>query len=148
MFGFVLCVVHCLFFLLSGFFYLLCLFRFVNRRCNWAMIFLFLSLHHRSHDLTIFPLLLFGFDWSLHSQFFQIFFLPFFSLLFLALHNISVQGFTILSDRKLFVIIHRYSDGLSAYNLFIVIMEILDISMLQGLFCCESIVWIEYEQVL
>lgn len=148
LFWFVLGIIHGLFLFLEYFLTFLWLFRFIHRRCDRSMIFLFFSLHDRPHHLIILLLLFLVFHWGLHSQLLQILLLPLLSLLFLSLHNICIQGLSVLTNWEFLVIIHRYFNWLLTNNLFVLVMEILHISVLQGLLCCVSTIWVKYKQML
>ena len=111
------------------------------------VLFLF-SGHDRPHELVIFLFILFSFHRRLNTQLFEILFLPLFALLFFTFNNISIKGLAVLTDGKLFVVIHGDLDGFLADNLLFFVMEVLDVSVLEGLLGCISIVWVEDEEML
>lgn len=61
---------------------------------------------------------------------------------------VSIQFIPILSDGELLVVINRNIDLLGANGFIIRIVELTHIRMLQTLLSCESLVRIEYHQVL
>ena len=112
------------------------------------MILFLLSGHDGSHELIIFLFILFSFHRRLNAQLFEILFLPLFALLFFALDNISIEGLAIFPNGELLVVIHGNLDGLLADNLLFFVVEVLDVSVLEGMLGCVSIVGVEDEQVL
>jgi hypothetical protein len=64
-------------------------------------------------------------------------------LLFFTFNNIGIKGLAILSNGELFIIIHGDLDWLLAENLLFFIMEVFDVSVLEGLLGCESVVWVK-----
>lgn len=143
MFWLILCVIHSLFLLLQHFFALFWFLILVDWWCYRTMVFLLFLLHDRPHELVIFFLFLLGLHGSLNSQFFKIFFLPLFSLLLFALHNIRIKCLSIFSNWKFFVIIHWNLDWIPANYFFLIVVEVFHVSVLKSLSGCVSIVWVK-----
>ena len=68
--------------------------------------------------------------------------------LLLALVDIRIELVTVLLDGELLIIIDGNKDFLGAYWLFLWVVELGHIWMLQGLFCCQALIWVELKQTL
>lgn len=108
------------------------------------ILFLFAG-HDGPHEFVILFLIFFGFHGCLYSQFFKIFFLPFFTLFLFTFDDIGIECLTILANGKFFIIIHGDLDGFLTDNLLFFIVEVFDIPVLKSLFGRVSIIGVEYK---
>ena len=84
----------------------------------------------RDGDLFIVrPLELFG----IYPEFLEIFLLPFPLLFFFSFSDVVVQGLTVLSDGEFFIVVHTDVDWFFADYFFLLVMEIFDVRMSEGL---------------